>query len=140
MAMMLTMMIFLTFLGFNPAGSGDVLNDIGLNISNSGEVIEADVVNSGWYSLLFNATNGILLLAGLGTAFFVGFFTKTFDFKLVLIGFFTAFVVKFLMFGKALITLAQTGDTWLVGIVVTIFVPLSAMFIFSMVEWFGGND
>jgi len=140
MAMMLTMMVFLTFLGFSPAGSGDVFDDIGLNISSSGEVVEADVANSSWYAALFNPIDGYLVAAGLLGAIFVGFFTKSFDWKLALSGFFVAFVVKFIMFGKAIVTLAQTGDTWLVGIVATIFVPLTVMFVFSVVEWFGGND
>jgi len=140
MAIMLTMMVVLSFLGFNPAGSSDVLSATGIQInSTTGELIEGDISNSSWYSKLFNSTDGLLILVGLGGAIIVGFFTKQFEWKIVLLGFFSAFVVKFASFGWSIVTLAQsTGETWLVGIVATIFLPLTAMFLFSLVEWFGG--
>ena len=140
MAIMLTMMVFLFFLGFEPAGSGEILSSTGIQInSTTGELIEGDVSNSSWYSKLFNSTDGLLILVGLGGAIIVGFFTKQFEWKIVLLGFFSAFVVKFASFGWSIVTLAQsTGETWLIGIVATVFLPLTAMFLFSLVEWFGG--
>jgi len=140
MSIMLTMMVFLFFLGFHPAGVNEVLLTTGIQInSTTGELIEGDISNSSWYNKLFNATDGLLILVGLGGAIIVGFFTKQFEWKIVLLGFFSAFVVKFVAFGFGIVSLAQsTGETWLVGIVATVFLPLTAMFIFSIVEWFGG--
>lgn len=141
MMIMMTMMIFLFFMGINPGGSQDVLGDAGVNInSTTGELIEGDIANSDWFDDLFNATDGLLFLIGIGGAIVVGFFTRQFDWKIVLLPFFTVFVNKFVMFGWAIVNLASdTGETWLIGIVATIFLPLTAMFLFSIVEWFGGG-
>jgi len=141
MAIMLTMMIFLYFLGFSPAGSKDVLTDAGIIINETtGELVTGDIANSNWFNDLFNITDGLLVLAGIGAALVVGFYTKTFDWKITLIGFFTAFVIKFVTFGWSIIQLAQdTGENWLIATIATVFLPLIAMFIVSIVEWFGGS-
>ena len=141
MMIMLTMMIFLSFVGFAPISSTTMLDDIGIEInSTTGELIEGDVANSNWFNKLFNSTTGLIVAAGLAVAIAVGFFTKQFDWKLALVGFFTSFVVFFVTFGWSIIELAKsTGETWLVAVIATIFLPLSAMFIISIVEWFGGS-
>lgn len=142
MIIMLVMIIFLSFMGYTPSGSEDITKSIGLEVnSTTGEVINADVSNSDWYDELFNKTNGLMFLAGIGVAVIVGLFSRQFDWKLTLVPFFTTFVVKFASVGWGIIQLAKVeNQTWLVGIVVTIFVPLTVMFVFSIVEWFGGND
>ena len=141
MMIMLTMMIFLSFLGYSLTGSNTILQDIGIEInSTTGELVEGDIVSSNWFDKLFNATNGLIVLAGLAVAIAVGFFTKQFDWKLALVGFFTSFVIFFVSFGWSIIELAKsTGETWLVAVIATIFLPLSAMFIISVLEWFGGS-
>ncbi|MFP4457168.1 MAG: hypothetical protein ACLFPS_05855 [Clostridia bacterium] len=140
MAIMLTMMVFLYFLGFSPAGVSDTLEDTGIKVnSTTGQLIEGNTANSAWYNKLFSS-NGLLLLVGAGGALIVGFFTRQFEWKILLIPFFTLFVGNFVSFGWSLVNLAQsTGETWLVGIVATVFLPLTAMFLFSVVEWFGGT-
>ena len=142
MAIMLTMMVFLYFLGFNPAGSSSIVQGTGIYVnSTSGELVSGDISNSEWYNNLFNLTDGILVAIGLAGAVFVGFFTKSFDWRIALIGFFSAFVIKFISFGWSIVRLAQdTGETWLVGIIATVFLPLTVMFIVSIVEWFGGTE
>jgi hypothetical protein len=142
MMIMLTMMIFLAFVGLPVSGGDTVLSLVGVSINSTNGILEnGDVSNSDWFNLLFNESTGLIVLAGLGTAIIVGFFTRQFDWRLVLIGFFTSFVIKFASVGWGIITLAKdTGETWLVGIVATIFIPLTVMFIFSIVEWFGGTE
>lgn len=141
MMIMLVMMIFLSFLGFAPAGSDGVLDVMGVSINNQTGVLESgDVGNSSWFDFLFNATTGKLLAVGAGAAIIVGFFTRQFDWKIVVVGFFTSFVSLFVSFGWGIIELARsTGDNWLIAVVATIFLPLTAMFVFSIVEWFGGS-
>jgi len=142
MAMMLTMMVFLYFLGFNPANSSSVIQQTGIDVNQTtGELIEGDISGSEWYKDLFNIKDGILILAGLGAAIIIGFITKGFDWKIALLGFFTSFVIKFVSLGWSIVSLARdTGETWLIGIVATIFLPLTVMFIVSIVEWFGGTE
>ena len=142
MSIMLTMMVFLFFLGYSPSGVDTTLEDAGIIINETtGELIKGDISDSDWADDLFNLTDGLLVLAGLGAALIVGLYTRTFEWKIVLLGFFTVFVKKFLSFGWAIVQLAQsTGEGWLVAIVATIFLPLTAMFVFSIVEWFGGVD
>jgi hypothetical protein len=142
MALMLTMMVFLFFLGFNPAGSKEVVSTTGIQINQTnGELIEGDISNSEWYNNLFNLTDGILVALGIAGAVFVGFFTKSFDWRIALSGFFLDFVIKFLSLGWSIVSMARdTGETWLIGIVATIFLPITAMFIMSIVEWFAGVE
>lgn len=145
MMIMLTMMIFLSFLGFSPTGSGSMLNNLSISINTSAtnptDLVTADLVGSSWFEKLFNKTTGILALIGLGGAIIVGLFSKTFDWKIVMIAFFISFVSTFVYFGYSIVQLAQsTGEIWLTAIIATIFLPLTAMFIFSIVEWFGGTE
>ena len=143
MAIMLAMMIFLYFLGFNMGGGvSKVLNDTGIYINQTtGGESTIDVANSGWGDKIFNPLTGLII--GLGSAIIIGFFTKSFDWKIVMIPFFTSFIGAFLGFGWSIINLVRTeggGESWLIGIVVTVFGTLTAMFVFSIVEWFGGGD
>jgi len=141
MMIMLTMMVFLYFLGFQPAGTQTILSETGIQInSTTGELIEGDISDSDWYRKLFNATDGLIFLIGIGSAIIIGFITKTFDWKIALIPFFSLFVAKFIGFGWSIVDLARsTGETWLVGIIATVFLPMTVMFIFSLIEWFGGS-
>lgn len=142
MAIMLTMMVFLFFLGFNPSASSNAINETGIIINQTtGELISGDVANSAWYNKVFNATDGILVAIGIAGAVLVGFFTKTFDWKIALSGFFLDFVVKFVSFGWSIVSLAKgTNQDWLIAIVATVFLPLAVMFIVSIIEWFGGTE
>lgn len=141
MMIMLVLMVFLSFIGLPLTGSEELLNQTGIQInSTTGELDGGDIVSSDWYKQLFNKTNGLLLAAGLGTAVIVGLFTRSFEWKLVILAFFISFVVKFVLIGLSVVELAGThGDSWLVAIIATIFLPITAMFIFSIVEWFGGG-
>jgi uncharacterized membrane protein len=140
MAIMLTMMVFLYFLGFNPAGTSSVLSSAGVVIDpTTGELITGDVANSTWFDMFFGGL-GILTLALTGGAIIIGLFTKSFEWKLVVLPFFTFFVFKFLSFGWGIVQLAKdTGESWLVAIIATIFIPLTIMFGVSIIEWFGGT-
>lgn len=142
MMIMLTMMMFLAFVGFPIAAGNTILAAMGIEInSTTGVLVIGDVANSQWYDKLFNPTTGWIVVAGIGVAIVVGFFTKQFDWKLVLVGFFTSFAIQFVAVGWSIVQLAQsTGESWLVAIVATIFLPLTAMYIFSIVEWFGGTE
>lgn len=139
MIIMLTLMIFLAFMGFTVNGADALLGTMGIEINTAtGALDSGDVGNSDWFSLLFSAT-GLIVLAGLSTAVIVGLFTRQFEWKLVILAFFTSFVTLFISVGWSIIQLAQTtGETWLIAIIATIFLPLTVMFIFSIVEWFGG--
>jgi len=141
-AIMLTMMVFLYFLGITPSGSENIISDTGIEINQStGELISGDIAESNWYNEIFNGTTGILFTIGLAGAVIVGFFTKTFDWKLALLPFFTSFVGKFVSFGWSIVTLAKdTGESWLIAIFATIFLPITVLFIWSVVKWFGGGE
>lgn len=134
-------MIFLAFMGFTVNGADALLGTMGIEINSaSGDLDGGDIGNSQWFSLLFG-TGGLIVLAGIGTAVIVGFFTRQFEWKLVLLGFFTSFVTLFISVGWSIVQLAQTtGESWLIAIIATIFLPLTVMFIFSIVEWFGGTE
>jgi len=141
MMIMLTMIIFLSFLGISTTNSEGILGNMSISINQTtGELIDGDISSSGWFTKLFGDGIG-LLLVGLATAgaVVVGLFTKSFEWKLVLLPFFTGLVVKFASVGWSIVQLAQTTSaSWLIAAVATVFLPLTVMFIFSIVEWFGG--
>lgn len=143
-ALMLSMMIFLYFLGFDLTSNGtELLNDTGIYLNNTDMGQSSiDVVGSNWFSKLFDKVDGLVVLLGLGGAIIIGLFGKTLDWKLVLgVPFFSIFGIKFARVGWSMVQLAQSsGEDWLVGIIVTIFGVLTAMFIFSIFEWFSGGD
>lgn len=143
-AIMLGMIIFLYFLGFDLTSSGtELLTDTGITI-NSTNMSQStiDVAGSNWFTKLFDKVDGLVVLLGLGGAIIIGLFGKTLDWKLVLgVPFFSIFGIKFVRVGWSIVQLAQsTGEDWLVGIVITIFGVLTAMFVFSVFEWFAGGD
>jgi len=140
LSIMITMMTFLYFLGMGPAGAYSPLSNAGIEINQTtGELISGDVGSAGWYWDLFGIT-GLLVAVLTSGAVIVGLFTKQFDWKLVLIPFFTGTIIKFTSFGWSIVQMAKdTGENWLIAIVATIFLPLTVMFIFSIVEWFGGS-
>lgn len=137
-AIMLGTMIFLEILGFGLITSGTVLSDAGITI-NSTDMSQStlDVSNSNWKDLLFNSGTGLLI--GLGLAIAIGFLTRTFDWKLVVVPFFTAYLVLFLSFATNIFNLVKGESAWLIGIVITVWGFITVMFVFSIIEWFGGS-
>lgn len=145
MAIMLGMIIFLSIMGFdlsvNNTDNSSLLTDIGININQTDAGQSTiDVNNSNWYNRLFHSTTGWLVILAATTSIIIGLFGKTQDLKIIIgIPFLTAFGVKFLSIGWAMVNLAR-GEDWLVMIIVTIFGTLTGMFVFSMVEWITGSD
>lgn len=139
LAMMIGMIIFMYFLGFD-LGVAERLNPAGIYLNSTNmSASKVDVAGSSWYTTLWGAA-GVLLVIGLGSAITIGYLTKSFDFKIALIPFFTAVVIVFVSFGWSAVELARnTGEDWLSGIVVTVFGLITVMFVFSVVEWFGGS-
>jgi len=136
---MFGMMFFLQFLGLGFSTGTQILNDTGIVINNT-DVSQStfDVGNSAWQRFIFG-TGGIFLALGLALA--IGFLTKTFDRKLVVLPFILTFLVLFISFGKGVFELASlTGESWLSGIVLTVWGIISAMFVWSIIEWFGGVE
>lgn len=143
MAIMLGMVIFLSFLGLNPSGASTALSETGIVIEpTNGTLMEASVGTSAWYNTLFGLT-GLLVVLLTGGVVVVGLLTKSFEWKLVVLPFMTGLVVNFIAFGWSAIQMARdTGESWLTMVIATIFLPMIVMFIFSVVEWFGvgGSD
>jgi hypothetical protein len=141
MAIMLGMIIFLTFMGFDlTSSSTELLNDTGVYI-NSTDMGQSniDISDSSWFSKLFDKVDGLVVLLGLGGAIIIGLFGKTLDWKLVLgVPFFSIFGIKFARVGFFMAQL--TDEAWLKGIIITIFGVLTVMYIFSIFEWFASGD
>ena len=63
MTVMLTMMIFLFFLGYSPSGVDATLAQAGIVINaTTGELVTGDISNSDWADLLFNAPTSIKII------------------------------------------------------------------------------
>lgn len=142
MSIMLAMLIFLYFLGFSMTSTNEILSDVGLSL-NETEAGEStvDIGNSNWFNNLFDGTDAWIAAISLGGAIIIGLFGKTLDWKLILgVPFFTTFGLKFVRVGYFLFDLAKTEASWLAAIVVTVFGTLTVMYVFSVMEWFGGGD
>jgi len=135
--MMLTLIIFLEFVGFHtPAGS--ILDFMGIGISETTSELESfSLLSSNFFAII--ATLSGVLAAG---AVIVGFFTKTFDWKIVVVTAVISITTLFVGAGVSIVSYAMaTGESWLIAIVATIFIPITAGFVWSIVDWFaGGND
>lgn len=146
LTIMFGMMVFLFFLGFPLTDSSEILEDAGVSVNETNyEDSTIDVADSRWTRNIFDGTDAILALLAIGGAITIGIWGKTLDWKLIVLPFIVGFVAKFLRVGWGLINLVNTqaedGSGWLVAIIVTVFGTLTAMAVFSMVEWFaGGND
>jgi hypothetical protein len=135
------MLLFLEFMGFHTTAGG-ILDTVGISVNNqTSELVSGDVTQSPFYLTLFGAS-GLLLAIGLAGAVIVGFFTKTFDWKIALLPFITGILVLFVGTGWQIVQFAQNeGQAWLTGIIAMIFLPLTVGFIYSIVEFFaGGGD
>ena len=141
LAIMIGMMTFLYFLGMGPTGAGNSLSGAGIVINQTtGALISGDIGASNWFSDLFGDGIGILVALSTLGVIVVGLYTRSFEWKLVVLPFFLGTIAKFVSFGWAIVEMAEgTEQGWLVAIVATVFLPLTAMFIFSIVEWFGGS-
>jgi hypothetical protein len=137
---MITLLIFLEFVGVH-TGGGILLNKVGISINQENSILEtSDIQQSEFYDDLFGA-GGILILVLTAGAVIVGFFTKSFEWKLVLAPFMTGVVITFVSAGVSIINYARTtGEHWLIAVISTIFLPLTIGFVYSVFEWFGGSE
>lgn len=141
----LVMMIFLTFLGFNIGGFTQLFNLVGLSyIPSTGEIANVTISASSFSDALFG-TGGIkgllIVLAAAGGAVIVGLFAKTSGENLILLPFITGTLVLFLECFISLINYSiGSYPSWVTGIIVIIFLPLSIGYIVAMAEFFRGTD
>ena len=110
-----------------------------------GAVTSANVSASGFFNILFGSgsLNGILLaLIASGGAILVGLYTRGISFEtVIIIPFITGTLILFLeTFTNLMAYSIGTGSDLVSAVTILIFVPLSAGFIISMVEFIRGSD
>ena len=137
-----TMMLVLTFLGFQ-TGFTDLLTKVGFSYNeSSGQILYVDIVASPLYQKLFGTTAGILALVGLTvTTIVIGFTTKVKTENILLLPFITVILVSFVStFVSIMQSMVGTAPGWISAVVVTIFLPLTIGFVVALAEWFKGSD
>ena len=136
---MTTMIIFLNFVGLPPVGTDNLFNEtsISINSTSTTNPINVDFQNSDLFQSIL-----IALAAGAGAAIIVGMFTRQFEWKLVVLTPMLAIAALFISTSWSIVQLAaSTGESWLIMVIATIFVPMMVGFGISVMEWFaGGND
>ena len=136
---MLTMMIFLEFLGI-VTGISIVLDKFNITINpNTHELVNSDIVSSTFYGWIF-ASAGILMALSAGGAIIVGLFAKSYDPSLVVLPAIISVGTLFAGTFYSLISYVQDYDPWATKIIALIMLPLAAGFLWSCVEFFRGVD
>lgn len=137
----LAMMLFLEFIGIHTTLNG-MLNIVGVDISPiDSSVNSADIKQSDFWSNLFGVGTGVLMLVVTVGGIIAGLFGKAFDTKLLVLPFITGTMLLFAGTGWIIIQQAMlTGEQWIIALIVTIWIPVIAGFIYSLMEFIGGTD
>jgi hypothetical protein len=135
------MMLFLEFVGIHTALNG-TLGLVGITINKDTSLLETgDISQSTFWTKSFGAGVGVLMLVISAGGIIAGLFGKQFDTRLVILPFITGVLALFSGTTWIIVQYAMlTGESWLIGIVATIFLPLGVGFVFSLIEFFGGTD
>jgi len=141
----ITMMLFLTFLGFE-TGLTEIFNLIGLSYdSTTGEIGAVSFSASNFFDALFgngDTIKGILTALGFAVgAVLVGLFTKSSVENLILLPFITGTLVLFVQTFITVMNYAVGNfPAWATAAVVIIFLPFTVGYIMSLAEFFRGTD
>jgi hypothetical protein len=139
MVMIVSMIIFLEFMGI-PTGLSVILNSFGITInSTSGELVNAGLDNSSFWNQIFGAS-GILILLAAGGAVVVGLFAKSYDTSLVILPLIVIIGGIFIVtFGTIILYVKALDIQWMTMLITTIFGALGVGFIMSCVDYFAGR-
>lgn len=150
MVMLVVMILFISFIGIAIPGLNPIPQAFGLNVSSNSTVINADVENSGVWSVLFGESAFTLfgvsfskgiLVALIGIAVIViGLFAKGYDVSLVILPI-VAFVGGLFIsaFWAVISYTIQFNQIWLTGIITLILGGLAVGFVMSLVDYFSGR-
>ena len=151
LVLLLTMILFLSFLGLNIAGLNPIREAAGITLNETtGELISADIESSNIFSRLFGTvaftlfgvefTAGILVaLVGTG-AVIVGLFAKGYDTSLVILPFVLFVAGLFIAtFWSIIKYVATFNQYWMTSIITILFGGLAIGFIMSCVDYFAGR-
>jgi len=136
MVMIVSMIIFLEFMGI-PTGLSVILNSFGITINSaSGELINAGLDNSSvWLQILT-----VLTALSIGGAVIVGLFAKSYDTSLVILPLIVAIGGIFIVtFGAIILYVKALDIQWMTMLITTIFGALGVGFIMSCVDYFAGR-
>jgi len=131
---MVIMIAFLEFMGFDTT-MDSAINAVGIFADNTNPTL--DFTSSTFYLNLFG-TAGLLIASGFTAAILVGFMTRQFDWKIVLVPFFVWFIATFITTGIGIAGLTEAG--WLKKIITLIFGGMTLGLMWGIVEYYGGSD
>lgn len=142
----ISMMLVLTFLGFN-TGFTEIFNLVGFGgfDTSTGEMGNISTSASGIYSTLFGNggdISGILLaLIAAGGAIIIGLFTKSSTENLILLPFITGTLVLFVQTFVHIMNYAVGNfPTWASAIILVILIPFTVGYVIALAEMFRGTD
>ena len=140
-----TMMLFLTFLGFQ-TGLTPLFNLINFNVDNSSGMIDnmsADVSTSNLNNFIFNNTPGnkgiLMMLVGV---VIIGLFARGQTENLLTVTFISGVLILFGQTFFFVLSAASDGTypVWLTAVLFMTFLPITIGLFVSLVEWFKGVD
>jgi len=138
---MITLMMFLTLLGFE-TGMSPIYNKLNFQYtSDTGTIKEYDLTGGDFWSYVFNEDTGVIIFS-LGGAILIGLALKTNTVNILTAVFMVYIGILFGSTSIKLISMLLTAKSamWITGIAVLIFGGLGIGFVISAVEWVKGVD
>ena len=150
MVMLLTLILFLSFIGLNIPGLNPIVVSSGVVINETtGELQSADIESSNIFQFLFGETTftlfGIEFTAGILVALMdagivIGLLAKGYDLGLIILPFILFVAGLYIATFWSLIKYVSTfGQWWMTSIIAIIFTALAFGFIMSCVDYFSGR-
>ncbi len=141
--MLVGMMLFMQFSGFHTGLTG-TLETVGIEIETVNSTLVSDgssqgIDNSSLWNKIFG-TSGILVLLAGGALIAIGLFARGYDPSLIYVPFIIFVATTFIgTFWSVIIFAQNTGDTWVIAIVTTLFIPMGISFAMACVDYFGNR-
>jgi predicted outer membrane lipoprotein len=138
--LILSMVMFLEFVGV-PTGASVIFSTFGIEINPiTLELISADVESSNFFSWIFGAGSGILLIASTAGAVIVGLFAKSYDTSLVILPLIVSIgTLLASIFGITIKYVQSISPPWATAIVMILLFGIGIGLIMSCVDYFAGR-
>jgi len=133
----ITLLTFLEFVGV-PTPIGNILDNFGIQIGPTSDLIKADLENSNFWDEVFLKGSGILLVVGATGLAIIGFFARSYDTSLIVLPFIVSIGTSLTATAWGIISFVNDYNAggWLTKIIAIVFIGLGIGFIMACIDYF----